>query len=95
MDDEPGDTTTESPDRLPANSVEVDDVNWSSWISDHADRLRAFDLDLFVDDEPTARLAAGALIFASTVTVDQLFTDLEPLNEAGGTVGDGGAYLIG
>jgi hypothetical protein len=86
--------TTEAPAQQSTDSVEVDDVDWSSWISDHADHLRAFNHDLVSDDEATTQLAAGALIFASSVTVDQLFRDLEQLSERGGTVADGGVYFV-
>ncbi|MEU8662281.1 hypothetical protein [Actinoplanes philippinensis] len=67
---------------------------------DHASQLRAFDLDVFDTsesgdddvsgeaDDDTAKLAAGALIFASSLVIDELFQDIKTLAETNGSVAD-------
>jgi hypothetical protein len=84
----------------PPSSVESIDaageVDWRTWLVKLAPQLRAFDLDVFdtVTDQEHAKLAAGALIFAATVLVDELFQDLETLSRDGGTVADGDIYFV-
>jgi hypothetical protein len=72
----------------PATSQWDDDTDWHAWTLGHAGLLRAFELDVFVsgddEDEETARLAAGALIFAVGLVIDELFQDLESLGRGEG-----------
>jgi hypothetical protein len=75
------------------------EIDWREWTMRHAEQLRAFNREVFdgadgQSDE--ARLAAGALIFASTLLVDELFEDIETLRASGDdTVADGdGAFFV-
>jgi hypothetical protein len=82
----------------PADTGE--EIDWRQYVIDHASQLRAFDLDVFdtsdgEDDEAsdedaddTAKLAAGALIFASSLVIDELFQDIKTLAENNGSVAD-------
>jgi hypothetical protein len=81
----------------PADTDE--EIDWRQYVIDHASQLRAFDLDVFdtsdSDDESsgeepddTAKLAAGALIFASSLVIDELFQDIKTLAENNGSVAD-------
>jgi hypothetical protein len=77
-----------------------EEIDWRQYVIDHASQLRAFDLDVFDTSEPgdddasdepdddTAKLAAGALIFASSLVIDELFQDIKTLAESSGSVAD-------
>ena len=67
------------------------EVDWRRWVISHAAFVHAFDQTVFDAgdvDEETALLAAGALIFASTVVIDELFQDIATLARTKGTVAD-------
>jgi hypothetical protein len=74
------------------------EVDWRRWVIRHAALVRAFDPDVFETgngDEQTALLAAGALIFASTVVIDELFQDIETLAKDHGSVADSdGVFFV-
>lgn len=82
----------------PADTDE--EIDWRQYVIDHASQLRAFDPGVFDasdgdDDEAsdedvndTAKLAAGALIFASSLVIDELFEDIKTLAESNGSVAD-------
>ncbi|WP_229075028.1 hypothetical protein [Actinoplanes sp. DH11] len=66
------------------------EIDWRKYVIDHASQLRAFDSDVFGlgDDEDTARLAAGALIFACTLVIDELFQDIATLAKSKASIAD-------
>lgn len=66
------------------------EIDWRKYVIDHASQLRAFNLDVFDagDDEDTAKLAAGALIFACTLVIDELFQDIATLAKSKSAVAD-------
>lgn len=74
------------------------EIDWRQWVINHARLLRAFHLDVFDagdGDQETALLAAGALIFATTIVVDELFQDIKTLAADNGTVADSeGVFLV-
>lgn len=73
------------------------EVEWRAWILGLAPQLRAFDLDVFdlaSDGSEQARLAAGALIFAAGIVIDELFEDLDTLTDDGSTVADSGPFFV-
>ena len=74
------------------------EIDWRRWVISHAPLVRAFDTDVFDagdGDEQTALLAAGALIFATTMVIDELFQDIKTLAADNGTVADSdGVFLV-
>lgn len=73
------------------------EMDWRAWVERHADLLRAFESDTFAaedDDAGLSRPAAGALIFASTYLIDELFQDIRTLIEKGGTVADSDRLFV-
>ncbi|MEV6301320.1 hypothetical protein AB0M02_18060 [Actinoplanes sp. NPDC051861] len=82
----------------PADTDE--EIDWRQYVIDHASQLRAFDLDVFdtsdrendessgEDADDTAKLAAGALIYASSLVIDELFQDIKTLARTNGAVAD-------
>jgi hypothetical protein len=72
--------------------------DWRQWVINHAHLLRAFDPEVFDPgdgDAQTALLAAGALIFATTMVIDELFQDIKTLSADNGTVADSdGVFLV-
>jgi hypothetical protein len=66
--------------RRPASPLE--EADWRAWIKGRETPLRAFDLDVFDpgDGDPeSALLAAGALMMAATIVIDELFQDVRLL----------------
>ena len=67
-----------------------DEVDWRARVAGYADSMQAFDPAIFrLDDDEAdgqnAALAAGALIVASTILIDELFEDITtmaPLGQA-------------
>jgi hypothetical protein len=73
------------------------EVDWQRWVVSHAVLVRAFGTDAFGagdGDEHTALLAAGALIFATTMVIDELFQDIQVLAEDHGTVADSDGFFL-
>ncbi|NMO53447.1 hypothetical protein HH310_19940 [Actinoplanes sp. TBRC 11911] len=77
------------------------EIDWRGWTMRHAEQMRAFNREVFdgVDGQSDeARLAAGALIFAATLLVDELFEDIETLRDSGNdtpTDGDHAYFVLG
>ncbi|MCU7730713.1 hypothetical protein ODJ79_43950 [Actinoplanes sp. KI2] len=72
-------------------------IDRRQWVIDHAGQLRAFDLLVFDagdGDQDTPKLAAGALIFASTIMIDELFQDIGTLAADHGTVAGSDALFM-
>jgi len=79
--------------RRPAGPPE--EVDWRAWIKGHETLLRAFDLDVFDpgDGDPeSAQIAAGALMMAATIVIDELFQDVTLLGRD--TVADSGEVFM-
>jgi hypothetical protein len=73
------------------------EIDWRAWVERHADLLRAFESDTFAaedDDAGLSRPAAGALIFASSYLIDELFQDIRSLAEKGGAVADSDGFFV-
>ncbi|WP_100445318.1 hypothetical protein [Glycomyces xiaoerkulensis] len=84
----PGQIEPRSPSPSDDRDMAAEHSEWAERLRGEAKQLRAFSLATFEADRETAETAAGALIWCTSLILEDLFQAHEELSQSGGTAAD-------